>query len=65
MSKQSGLDILLKKDAQNRLLYDSLIKIKQISSFDKRRFIKLTGDVNKDIMEKEENALEVFLKDTI
>jgi len=24
VSKQSGLDILLKKDAQNRLLYDSL-----------------------------------------
>ena len=65
VSKQTELDILLKKDSQNRLLSDSLIKIKQISSFDKRRFIKFIGNVNKDIMEKVENTLEVFLKDII
>lgn len=63
VSKQSELDILLKKDAHNRLLSDSLIKIKQISSFDKRRFIKFIGNVNKDIMGQVENTLEVFLKD--
>ncbi|MGR3302972.1 MAG: type II toxin-antitoxin system PemK/MazF family toxin [Candidatus Scalindua sp.] len=65
VSKQSGLDILLEKDSQNRLLSDSLIKIKQISSFDKRRFIKFIGNVNKDIMEKVENTLDAFLKDII
>ena len=41
--KQTELDILVKKDSQNRLMTDSLIKIKQISPFDKRRFIKLVG----------------------
>jgi mRNA interferase MazF len=65
VSKQTELDIILKKDSQNRLLSDSLIKIKQISSFDKRRFIKFIGNVNKDIMEKVKNTLEVFLKDII
>jgi mRNA interferase MazF len=63
VSKQSELDILLKKDSQNRLLHDSLIKIKQISSFDKRRFIKLIGNVSQYIMGKVENTLEVFLKE--
>ncbi len=63
VSKQSELDIRLKKNPQNRLMCDSLIKIKQISSFDKRRFIKFIGNVNKDTMGKVENTLEVFLKD--
>ncbi|MEW5767983.1 MAG: type II toxin-antitoxin system PemK/MazF family toxin [bacterium] len=31
--KQTALDILIKKDSQNRLMTDSLLKIKQISSF--------------------------------
>jgi len=52
ISKQAGLDILLRKDPQNRLMTDSLLKIKQISSFDKRRFIKLVGIVNEGIMKK-------------
>jgi mRNA interferase MazF len=51
-SKQTELDILLRKDPQNRLMTDSLLKIKQISAFDKRRFIKLVGIVNEEIMEK-------------
>jgi len=52
ISKQTELDILLRKDPQNRLMTDSLLKIKQISSFDKRRFIKLVGIVNEGIMKK-------------
>lgn len=51
-SKQTELDILLRKDPQNRLMADSLLKIKQISAFDKRRFIKLVGIVNEEIMEE-------------
>ncbi len=65
VSKQSELDIPLKKDPQNRLMSDSLIKTKQISSFDKRRFIKFIGNVNKDTMKKVENTVEAFLKDII
>jgi mRNA-degrading endonuclease toxin of MazEF toxin-antitoxin module len=30
---------------------DSLLKTKQISSFDKRRFIKLIGTINEETME--------------
>ena len=52
ISKQTEIDILLRKDPQNRLMTDSLLKIKQISSFDKRRFIKLVGIVNEGIMKK-------------
>lgn len=50
--KQTELDVLLIKDSLNRLLTNSLIKTKQISSFDKRRFIKLVGVINEETMEK-------------
>lgn len=60
ISKQTELDILLIKDSQNRLMIDSLLKIKQISSFDKRRFIKFVGIVNEGIMKKvKENINQV------
>ena len=55
------LDILLKKDSQNRLLKDSVIKTKQISSFDKRRFIKLIGTINKQAMDKIDENIKLFL----
>ncbi len=61
ISKQTELDILLRKDTQNRLMTDSLLKVKQISSFDKRRFIKLVGMVNEGIMKKvKENINQVI-----
>ena len=53
--KASELDVYLAKDNTNRLMKDSLIKTHQISSFDKRRFIKYIGDcspkVFKDLQE--------------
>ena len=54
------LDIRLKKDSQNRLLKDSVIKTKQISSFDKRRFIKLIGIVNKPTMGIVDKNIKLF-----
>ncbi len=36
-------DILIQKDFKNRLMMDSVIKVRQISSFDKKRFIKYIG----------------------
>ena len=36
-------DILVPKDNKNRLMTDSIIKVHQISSFDKQRFIKKIG----------------------
>ncbi len=60
-TKQTALDILLPRDSRNRLMTDSLIKTKQISSFDKRRFIKLIGTVNKETMDKVRKNIQIFL----
>lgn len=60
-TKQTELDILLNKDFKNRLITDSLLKIKQISSFDKRRFIKLIGTVNEETMERVKKNIQFFL----
>jgi len=59
--KQTDLDILLEKNAQNRLMIDSLLKTKQVSSFDKRRFIKLIGIANKETMIKIGENVQLFL----
>lgn len=61
MTKQTELDILLKKDSRDRLMSDSLLKTKQISSFDKRRFIKLIGDVDEETMKKLGENIHIFL----
>lgn len=61
ITKQTELDILLRKDTQNRLMTDSLLKIKQISSFDKRRFIKLVGFANEETMKKIKMTIGDFL----
>ena len=37
ITKRAELDVLLKKDAYNRLMTDSLLKTTQMISFDKRR----------------------------
>ncbi|HHT9105960.1 MAG TPA: type II toxin-antitoxin system PemK/MazF family toxin [Candidatus Wujingus californicus] len=61
ITKQTELDILLRKDTQNRLMTDSLLKTKQISSFDKRRFIKLVGFANEETMKKVKMTIGDFL----
>ena len=61
ITKQTELDILLRKDYLNRLMTNSLIKTKQISSFDKRRFIKLIGTIDEEIMKEIENNVKSFL----
>ncbi|MFQ5677642.1 MAG: type II toxin-antitoxin system PemK/MazF family toxin [bacterium] len=40
---------------------DSLVKIKQVSSFDKRRFIKYIGNVNLETMKQINRNLRLFL----
>ncbi|HHT9128558.1 MAG TPA: type II toxin-antitoxin system PemK/MazF family toxin [Candidatus Wujingus californicus] len=61
ITKQTELDILLRKDTQYRLMTDSLLKTKQISSFDKRRFIKLVGFANEETMKKVKMTIGDFL----
>lgn len=59
--KQTELDILIQKNSENRLMTDSLIKIKQISSFDKRRFIKFIGMANQKTINIVNKNLTCFL----
>lgn len=40
---------------------DSLLKVKQISSFDKRRFIKLVGILDENIVNKTKDNIREFL----
>lgn len=56
--KQAVDDIHLSKDNHNRLLHDSLLKVRQISSFDKRRFIHRIGEAD----EKAMNAVANYLR---
>jgi mRNA interferase MazF len=43
ITKKEPDDLLIRKDARNRLFCDSLIKVHQIASFDPRRFIHQIG----------------------
>ncbi len=61
ITKLSELDILVKADTQNRLMKDSLLKTKHISSFDKRRFVKLIGMLNEQMTEWVDKYLLLFL----
>jgi len=47
-----GENILIKRKKENRLFADSVIKVNQISSFDKRRFIHFIGRADRVIMNK-------------
>jgi len=59
--KQAELDILIKSNFQNRLMKDSLLKMKQISSFDKGRFIKLIGTVDDAAMKLVKKNVKLYL----
>ena len=60
-TKPTELDILLGRDAHNRLMKNSLLKTKQISSFDKRRFIKFVGTVSEQTMQNVDHNIRCFL----
>jgi len=51
-------DILVIKDSQNRLFCDSILKVHQIQSFDRSRFVKRIGVVKKDLI----NQVKDYLK---
>jgi len=50
--KRTADDIPLSRDNRNRLLHDSLLKARQISSFDKRRFIHRIGESDEKTMKE-------------
>ncbi len=61
ITNPSELDIMIKANSQNRLMKDSLLKTKHISSFDKKRFVKLIGVADKETIEKMEKHLQLFI----
>lgn len=45
-------DIPIEKDEKNRLAHDSVILVRQISTFDKSRFLRKIGEVNSPVLRK-------------
>ncbi len=56
------LDIAIPKTNTNRLMLDSIIKTKQINSFDKRRFIKYIGVCEGLIFNELQNNINEYLR---
>ncbi|NIM14329.1 MAG: type II toxin-antitoxin system PemK/MazF family toxin [Candidatus Aminicenantes bacterium] len=61
VDKRIELDVLLPKDKNNRLVKDSLVKTYQISSFDKRRFIKYVGICNDKVFKSIQKNVKAYL----
>lgn len=55
------LDVLIRANPQNRLMNNSVIKVKHISSFDKRRFIKLIGWTDEETRKRADDHLRLFI----
>lgn len=60
IQKRIKLDINLPKTVKNRLMKDSLIKTQQISSFDKRRFIKFIGNCENHILQSIKKSIKKY-----
>ena len=58
LEKQDVDDITITQDERNRLLHTSILKVHQISSFDKRRFIHRIGEASDDVM----NHVSAYLR---
>ena len=52
-------DILIKKDNENNLYYDCLIKVHHIQSFDKSRFIKRIDKADKQVLNRVKEYLKI------
>jgi mRNA interferase MazF len=56
------LDIEIQRTSVNRLMYNSIIKTKQINSFDKRRFVKFIGICEDNIFNVLQKKLSEYLR---
>lgn len=59
--KSTLLDVLVQKTATNRLVSDSLIKTRQISTFDKQRFINYIGACEPHVLQLVSTNLSLYL----
>ena len=57
VNKSNKNDIRINKNNKNRLFCDSLIKVGQISSFDKRRIFHFIGNVDSNILSEVDDYL--------
>jgi mRNA interferase MazF len=60
VKKRDELDVYLPKDKKNRLMKNSIIKTKQISSFDKQRFIKYIGDCDVNVFREVQENIRCY-----
>ena len=51
-------EIIVKKDEKNRLMKNSVLRVRQISTFDKKRFIHRIGEVDDLLL----NKVKLYLK---
>ena len=61
LGKSTLLDVLLPKTSANRLVSDSLVKTRQVSTFDKRRFIKYIGRCQSDVLQTVSRNISQYL----
>lgn len=62
VSKLTLLDVLIPKIAANRLVSDLLVKTRQVSTFDKRRFIKYIGECQPRVLQQVLSNLSLYLR---
>jgi len=62
INKATLLDVLIARTIRNRLQFDSVVKTRQVSSFDKQRFIKKIGVCQIDVLETVLYNVILFLK---
>lgn len=55
-------DIFVEKDSKNKLMKDSIVKVQQISSFDKKRLIGKIGEANSPTLRKVRGYLRKHFK---
>lgn len=58
---KTDLDVEIPKSLKNRLMFDSIVKTKQINSFDKRRFVKYIGICESSIFNALQNNINDYL----
>ncbi|MDD5289819.1 MAG: type II toxin-antitoxin system PemK/MazF family toxin [Patescibacteria group bacterium] len=58
LSNVTADDILIKKDQENNLFANSVLKTHHIQSFDRSRFIKGIGKINENTLEKVKTYLK-------
>ncbi len=61
VAKATLLDVLIPKTSANRLVSDSLIKTRQVSTFDKRRFIKYIGQCQPSVFQAVLSNVSLYL----